>query len=112
MVSLLAIPSIETPPQTFQQLAGSDYGVGFLKAGDSALNALKSSTDPVYMKLVGNMEIISSINGFTCFERVLRGKYACLAYRFSHEFIKASNLSDAESRDLITAPDTTFNVFI
>jgi hypothetical protein len=69
--------------------------VGFLKHGDAAYNAFKASTDPVYVSLLKNMEVITG-NRLECLERVMTKKYACIAYGFSTVFIKARNLSDTE----------------
>ncbi len=56
MVSLLAFPILEPVPQTFDQLvATTDYTIGFLRHGDSAYNAIKASSDPVYSTLLKKM---------------------------------------------------------
>lgn len=109
MVSLLAFPVLEKIPTTFEQLVASDYTVGFIKHGDAAYNTLAASTDPVYVTLVKEMEIITG-NGLECLERVVEKKYACLAFAFSTIYLLYGNLSDADSRKLVYAPETTYAV--
>ncbi|XP_021960591.1 glutamate receptor ionotropic, delta-1 [Folsomia candida] len=111
MVSFLAFPVMERLPLTFEQLVASDYEVGFLKHGDSAYNTLKASTDPVYVKLLNDMEIITG-NGLECLERAVAKKYACIAYALATIYLKARNLSDSEIRKLVFAPETTYNIFM
>ncbi len=111
MVSLLAFPIMEQIPLTFEELVSSDYQVGFIKHGDSAYNTLKASTDPVYVTLVKRMEIITG-NGLECLERAVAKKYACIAYTVSTVYLKAKNLSDSDTRKLVFAPETTYNVFM
>jgi hypothetical protein len=94
MVSLLAFPVLGKLPQTFNELVESDYKVGFIKHGDSAYNTLKASTDPVYVKLLEDMEIITG-NGLECLEKVISSHYSCIAYDFSTIYLKARNLTDA-----------------
>jgi hypothetical protein len=111
MVSLLAFPIMEQIPLTFEELVSSDYQVGFVKHGDSAYNTLKASTDPVYVTLVKRMEIITG-NGLECLERAVAKKYACIAYTVSTVYLKAKSLSDSDTRKLVFAPETTYNVFM
>jgi hypothetical protein len=105
MVSLLAFPVLEPVPQRFDQLiAAKGYTIGFLRHGDSAYNAIKSSTDPIYSTLFKKMEVITGA-GLECLDRVVqqansKQKYACIAYAFSTVYIKARNLSDADIRNL------------
>jgi hypothetical protein len=111
MVSLLAFPIIAQIPLTFEELIATDYQVGFVKHGDSALNTLKASTDPVYVKLVANMEIITG-SGMDCFERAVAKKYACIAYKTFTVYLKARNLSDSDTRKLVFAPDMTYFIVL
>jgi hypothetical protein len=111
MVSLLAFPIMEKLPETFENLVCSDYQVGFVKHGDSALNTLKASTDPVYVKLVANMEIITG-SGMKCLERAVAKKYACIAYKTSTVYLKARNLSDSDTRKLVFAPELTYFIVL
>lgn len=111
MVSLLAFPVLEELPLTFEELVSSDYQVGFIKHGDSAYNTLKASTDPVYVTLLQHMEIITG-NGLECLERAVAKKYACIAYAFSTVYLKARNLSDSDTRKLVFAPESTYNIYM
>lgn len=110
LVSLMAFPVTQILPETFEDLAYSDYIVGFLKHGDSAYNTLKRSTDPVYLTLVSEMEIMTD-DGLNCLNKVVATKYGCIAYEFSLTYIKERNLSDSDTRKLVFAPDHTYNIF-
>ncbi len=111
MVSILAFPFLEPVPQTFQELVASGYSIGFLKHGDSAYNTLKSSRDPVYVKLVKEMEILTG-NGLDCLHRALNTKKsnACIGYFVSISYIMARNFSDAEVRSISFSKDSTYSV--
>ncbi|XP_035700587.1 glutamate receptor ionotropic, delta-2-like [Folsomia candida] len=112
MVGLLAFPTLEQVPETFKELVDSEYQVGFPFHGNAAYNTLKASTNPVYVKLVKNMEIITG-SGLDCLERVAKtDKSACILYLGSDAYLRAANLSDSDIRKLVYAPETVFNVFI
>jgi hypothetical protein len=111
LVSLLAFPLIATIPTDFDELAYSSYEVGFMKHGDSAYNTLVASTDPVYVKLVNEMEVIDGV-GLECLEKVVREKYGCIAYDFSIRHLRERNLSESDIRKLVFAPAHTYNIFL
>ncbi|XP_021959708.1 glutamate receptor ionotropic, delta-1 [Folsomia candida] len=111
MVSLLAFPVLEKIPTTFEELVESDYTVGFIKHGDGAYNTMKASTDPVYVKLVKDMEIITGV-GLECLENVVEKKYACLAFTISTLYLLYGNLSDSDTRKLMYSPEKTYVVFL
>jgi hypothetical protein len=111
LVSLLAFPLIESLPMTFDQLAYSSYKVGFMKHGDSAYNTLAASTDPVYVKLLKEMEIVHGV-GLECLEKVVTSKYGCIAYDFALRHLRERNLSEADTRRLVFAPGHTYNIFL
>ncbi|XP_035714845.1 uncharacterized protein LOC118438509 [Folsomia candida] len=111
LVSLLAFPLIETLPQTFDDLAYSKYSVGFMKHGDSAYNTLADSTDPVYVKLINEMEVVTGY-GLECLEKVVTQKYGCIAYDFALRHLKDRNLSEADTRKLVFAPAHTYNIYL
>jgi hypothetical protein len=113
LVSLLAFPYIESLPRDFEELAYSSYKVGFMKSGDSAYNTLAASTDPVYVKLLKEMEIVEGKVGLKCLEKVVtQRKYGCIAYDFALRYLTEKNLSDADSRKLVFAPARTYNTFL
>lgn len=111
MVTLLAFPVLGSLPETFEELAFSDYHVGFIKYGDSAYNTLAASTDPVYVKLVKEMETFGDA-GLECMEKIFKFKYACIGYSFALKYLIEKNLSDSDTRKLVTAPATTYNVWL
>ncbi len=111
MVTLLAFPVLGELPKTFEQLAFSDYQVGFMKHGDSAYNTLAASTDPVYVKLVAEMEIFAGV-GLECLEKVVKYKYGCIAYDFALVHLVERNLSDSDTRKLVFAPARTYNIWL
>lgn len=111
MVSLLAFPFYEDLPETFEALADSDFTVGFLREGDSALNFLKGSTHPVFVKLVAKMEVMSAQSGLDCLRRVIaKPKHSCIIYAPSPRYLIARNISDADARKLVLASETTYMV--
>ncbi|XP_021953135.2 glutamate receptor ionotropic, delta-2 [Folsomia candida] len=112
MVGFLAFPLYESLPQTYRDLAYSNFTLGFVMEGDSALNTFKASRDHVYVKLIKKMEIIP-LNALNCVERILkRAGYACISYTQSMEYVKTKNLSCSESRKLIRAKETTYSIFV
>lgn len=111
MVTLLAFPVLGSLPRTFDELAFSDYEVGFMKHGDSAYNTLAASTDPVYVKLVAEMEIFAGV-GLECLEKVVKYKYGCIAYDFALVHLRERNLSDSDTRKLVFAPARTYNIWL
>lgn len=111
MVTLLAFPVLGELPKTFEELAFSDYQVGFMKHGDSAYNTLAASTDPVYVKLVAEMEIFRGF-GLECLEKVVKYKYGCIAYDFAMVHLQQRNLSDSDTRKLVFAPARTYNIWL
>lgn len=112
MVGFLAFPLYESLPQTYRDLAYSNFTLGFVMEGDSALNTFKASRDHVYVKLIKKMEIIP-LNALNCVERILkRAGYACISYTQSMEYVKTKNLSCSESRKLIRAKETTYSVIL
>lgn len=111
MVTFLAFPVLAQLPKSFEELAFSEYQVGFVKYGDSAYNTLAASTDPVYVKLVNEMEIFTGV-GLECLEKVVKHKYACIAYDFALDYLSERNMSDFNKRKLVIAPARTYNVWL
>ncbi|CAL8111617.1 unnamed protein product [Orchesella dallaii] len=112
MATLLAFPSVGKVPETFDELAFSDYEVGYVRHGDSAYNTLAASTDPVYVKLVGEMTIFHGY-GLECLEKVVKSnKYGCIAYDFSLVHVRERNMSDSDARKLRLAPVKTYNIWL
>jgi len=110
LVTLMAFPVMQQIPRTFEELAYSDYKVGFMKHGDSAYNTLAASSDPVYVKLIAEMEVVTGV-GLDCLEKVVQTKYGCIAYEFSLTYLRERNLSDSDIRKLVFAPDHTYNIW-
>jgi len=112
MATLLAFPSVGRVPETFEELAFSGYEVGYVRHGDSAYNTLAASTDPVYVKLVGEMTIFHGY-GLECLEKVVKSnKYGCIAYDFSLVHLRERNFSDSDARKLRPAPVKTYNIWL
>ncbi|OXA53986.1 Glutamate receptor 2 [Folsomia candida] len=113
MVSLLAFPLYEDLPESYEDLVNSDYTYAFLREGDSGWDFLRASTHPVFVKFVANMEVIGAKGGLDCMRGVVtKRKYACIIYSISSPYVIARNMSDAEARDLVLAPETTYMVFV
>lgn len=62
------------------------------------------------VKLVTEMEVFSGV-GLECLEKVVKHKYACIAYDFAMVHLRERNLSDAETRKLVFAPARTYNIW-
>ncbi|CAL8111654.1 unnamed protein product [Orchesella dallaii] len=112
LVTLLAFPVLVDVPETFEQLAHSNFKVGFMKHGDSAYNTLAASTDPVYVKLIREMEIIRGV-GLECLEKVVsQENYACIAYDFDVTYLMGRNFSDANSRKIVQPGARTYSIWL
>ncbi|CAL8111655.1 unnamed protein product [Orchesella dallaii] len=112
LVALLAFPVLVDIPETFDQLAYSDFKVAFMKHGDSALNTFKASRDPVYVKLYKEMEVVRGM-GLECLEKVVREENsACIAYDFDVMYLRGRNFSNADSRKIMSSTARTYNIWI
>ncbi|XP_035707968.1 glutamate receptor ionotropic, kainate 4-like [Folsomia candida] len=112
MVGFLAFPLYESLPQTYHDLAYSNFSIGFVKDGDSALDMFKGSKHHVYVKITKKMDIIPR-DTLQCVERILsQTRYACIAYTNSMEYIKMKNFTSSEARKLIRARESTYDIFV
>jgi len=111
LVTLMAFPLFRNVPDSFEELVYSDYQIGFLKDGDAAYNTLAGSTDPVYIKLVEEMNVFTNYE-LACLRNVIHYEYGCIAYDFALRHLRERNLSDSGIRKLRFAPATTYNIWI
>ncbi|XP_035701231.1 glutamate receptor ionotropic, delta-2-like [Folsomia candida] len=111
MVSLLAFPVMEEIPHTFKDLVESDYTVGCINPQDAVLSMLARSKDPVYVKLLNNLEIINK-NRPKCLEQSIDNQYACVALSSETRYLQYANLSDSDIRKLVQSQENTFVVFL
>lgn len=109
MVSLLAFPVMEEIPHTFKDLVESDYTVGCINPQDAVLSMLARSKDPVYVKLLNNLEIINK-NRPKCLEQSIDNQYACVALSSETRYLQYANLSDSDIRKLVQSQENTFVV--
>lgn len=112
LVTLLAFPVLGKVPKTFEELAFSDFKVGFMKNGDSAYSTFSRSKDPVYVELVKRMEVMKGVN-LECLEKVVNEqRYACIAYDFDVKYLQQKNFSDVNARKLKYSNARTYNVWL
>lgn len=112
LVSLLAFPVLGEVPETFNQLAFSDFNVGFMKNGDSAYSTFSKSKDAIYVELLNEMEIFKGVN-IECLEKVVsHEKYGCIAYDFDVVYLIQKNFSDVKARKVKFSIARTYNVWL
>jgi hypothetical protein len=110
LVSFMAFPLMAETPNDFDELAYSGYAVGFMKHGDSAYNTLAASTDPVYVKLINEMEVIEGY-GLECLDNAVKGSYGCIGYDYSFRHLLERNLSAMDASNLKFTPAHTYNIY-
>ncbi|CAL8128877.1 unnamed protein product [Orchesella dallaii] len=110
LVTLLAFPITSEIPKTIEELVYSDYKIGFVKHGESAYGTLASSTDPVYVQLIKEMEIFTD-DGLNCLNKAVNHKYGCIPYDFALFHLVVRNLSDYEESKIVFAPARTYNIY-
>ncbi|CAG7729978.1 unnamed protein product [Allacma fusca] len=108
LVPSLALPYVEKPPQTFDQLtASSSYSWGLYYLAGAAYAAIRSSTNPTYIKMFKGMELEHS--AVKCLVRAIETRFACIIYEGSAVDVVHRSLSDHFGRHPISvAPATTF----
>lgn len=65
LVTFLAFPNIEQPPESFEALAHSDYKIGLQYIKGAAYQVLKHSKNPTYAKIFKRMSLEE--NDVNCF---------------------------------------------
>lgn len=111
LVTLLAFPVLGIIPKTFDQLAFSQFEVGFMRSGDSAYNTFARSTDPVYVNLLRRMEVMKG-SSLKCLKNAVnKENYACIGYNFDISYLHHRNFSNLEARKLKYSGARTYNVW-
>ncbi|CAG7832655.1 unnamed protein product [Allacma fusca] len=93
LVGLMTFPTLDTQPQTYSELAESDYSWGLESStiGSSGHNFFLISPDPLYQRIYHLMEF--EYDTKRCFMRAVHNKYACLAFNEQAEYMIYRNFS-------------------
>jgi hypothetical protein len=106
LVSLLSFPNVEIPPQSFEELADSNYNYALQYLRGAAYALLRTSPNPTYTKIFSRMELED--DDVKCFERVVGQRFVCISWSRIADFVFKRNLSDRFGRvPVLKAPVTT-----
>ena len=107
LVSIMASPAHETVPNTFEELAESDYESYVQNDGGSLANYITASRSPTFRKISQRMMLETSV--YKCIEFSLRPKTACVTYRDILAAVGNKNFTDRNGNLLYRkAPGTAF----
>ena len=95
----MAFPPLETLPETYDQLANSDYKWTLWSGGGSSYSFFQKGTSPTYKKIFSLTETERDMT--VCLKKGLRRKKACILYTEMAEFTIQSELSDRFGRSPI-----------
>lgn len=118
LAALWTFPIFPEIPQTLPELVISpDYEIGFMKHGDSAYGAITGSNDPIYLKLVSDMQVFEGRKDFKCLENVFKAnnkyKSVCIGYSFSLKYLQQKYFSDKQNRKIIYLSEAkTYIIFL
>ncbi|CAG7823863.1 unnamed protein product, partial [Allacma fusca] len=107
LFGLLTFPSTPAQPQTFLDLAQSQFTWGLESAavGSSAHNFFLTSPSPLYKLIYDSMEFEESSK--ECFMRAVQSNFACLTFNGQAEYIILRNYSSKSGRvPLKLSPDS------
>ncbi|OXA40192.1 Glutamate receptor 3 [Folsomia candida] len=109
LVTFLAFPNIEQPPESFEALAHSDYKIGLQYIKGAAYQVLKHSKNPTYAKIFKRMSLEE--NDVNCFLAAVKARFACISWDSIAEFVKHRDLSDAHGQSpVVKSPSSTLNI--
>ena len=92
LVSVMVSPVHEIVPNSFEELAESDYKIYIQNDGGSLTNSIRSTQSPTFRKISQRMILEKSI--YKCIEFSLRPKTACVTYRDSLAAVGNKNFTD------------------
>ncbi|CAG7818853.1 unnamed protein product, partial [Allacma fusca] len=92
LFGFLAFPIHESAPQTFEELADSNYEVGLRYIGGAGYNSFLTSESPALRKIFRTMELIK--DPLAVFERALNSIFCCISYELQYQYSVQQNLSD------------------
>ncbi|CAG7831402.1 unnamed protein product [Allacma fusca] len=111
LFAFLVFPIHESAPQTFEELADSDYDVGLRYIGGAGYNSFKTSQTPALKTIFQRMELVK--DSLLCFEKALNSRFCCISYELQFEYTVQRNLSDVYGRtNLRVAPGRVFPVSV
>ncbi|CAL8110958.1 unnamed protein product [Orchesella dallaii] len=106
LFGFLGFPLQARLPQSFQELADSNFDIGLQFYGGAAYNHIKSSKTGALNKIGGRMTL--ETDPIRCFTKALDKKFTCIHYHGAAEFVRARNLSDRHGKsNIVVAPAST-----
>lgn len=108
LVSFLAFPTVELPPDTFEELATStrfEFALQYLRG--AAYSLIKTSSNPTFQTIFRKMDLIE--NDAECFQKAIGNThFSCISWDAIASYVYHKNLSDRHGNvPLIKARDTT-----
>jgi len=111
LVTSLLFPLEETIPTTFKELEASNYTIGLKYSKGTRYEFIKSSTNPVFMKIFKKM--VLEPDNVKCFKRAIGTKFSCISWASMAEFVFHQNLSDQNGQvPLKIAPAMTYFQYV
>ncbi|XP_021953519.1 probable glutamate receptor [Folsomia candida] len=109
LVTFLAFPNMEQPPETFEELQSSTYAIGLQYIKGAAYQLLKHSKNPTYAGIFKRMSLEE--DDVACFLKSVKSRYACISWDSIAEFVKHRNLTDKYGRSpVLRSPSCTFGI--
>jgi hypothetical protein len=106
LVSAIAFPVTQEIPETFHDLAFSDFGIGLNYLRGAAYSTFKSSTDPVYSTIFRKLELYP--DEVECLTKASAERYSCILHEGIAEYANARNMSDVYGRNpMVYSKDVT-----
>lgn len=106
LVSFLAFPNVDVPPDTFDALSKSSFKIVLQYTG-AAVMLFKTSSNPTYVKIFNRMTTEKS--DVKCFEEAINSKAACISWANIVDYVSYKNLSDSHGQTpLVKAPAAAY----
>jgi len=107
IIGRLMFPQMEPIPETFEELADSDYKLKLQYVGGLAYEMLRTSTNPSHQNIFSKLQL--ELDAGKCIESTLTTRTSCILWKEIADYLAHSKFSDGnEQVPFVGAPATIF----